>query len=364
MSKRAHRSRFNAQIYEEACAWFTDMRAGDVDAAGRRRFDDWVRRSPEHLRAYLEISEIWDDALLADAALNQGSDELIERALRSTDVVRFAARVGGESPSPLRSERRPERKPSIPRLLVATAVAVGCITVAWVGFLLSRVPTYTTGIGEQRFVTLEDGSRVELNSRTRLLVRFTNRARTIELLQGQALFQVAKNRQRPFIVVSGGVQVQAVGTQFDVDHRKRTTIVTVLEGQVAVQTEYGRGELPGRQVAGDTHPAMPVILSAGEQVALPGGSAARPVHANVAAAISWTHGSLIFEGTRLRDVVEEFNRYNTRQLIIRDSWLEDISISGVYSSTNPALLLRFLREQPGVSIQETSNAVLISAAKN
>jgi len=81
----------------------------------------------------------------------------------------------------------------------------------------------------------------------------------------------------------------------------------------------------------------------------------------IAAATAWTHGTLVFDGSRLADVVEEFNRYNERQLTVRDPSLADIRISGVYSSTDPALLVRFLREQPGLSIDESGSATVISA---
>ena len=87
---------------------------------------------------------------------------------------------------------------------------------------------------------------------------------------------------------------------------------------------------------------------------------AAPKRANVAAATAWVQHRLIFEGSRLSDVVEDFNRYNTRQLIIEDPALQDIRVSGVYSSTDPASLIRFLRAQPGVEVNETEDDVRIT----
>ena len=90
MNQRMRASELNAQIYEEACAWFIDMRAGDVDAAGRQRFDAWARKSPEHLRAYLEVSEIWDDAPLVDPERKLSPENLIARARASAEVIPLA----------------------------------------------------------------------------------------------------------------------------------------------------------------------------------------------------------------------------------------------------------------------------------
>src|SRR5690606_26847429 len=90
--------------------------------------------------------------------------------------------------------------------------------------------------GEQRTVTLADGSVIELNARSRIKVRYADRERAIDLLQGQALFRVAKDPTKPFIVASGGTYVRAVGTQFDVYKKSVGTVVTVVEGRVAVTT--------------------------------------------------------------------------------------------------------------------------------
>lgn len=194
MSRRTAGSGFNNQIYEEACEWFVDMRDGDVDAAGKQRFDAWVRKSPEHLRAYLEISEIWDDASLVDPARKSSAEKLIVRAQDvGAHVIRLDGVVGGGSSVPARP-----RSMSRTRIQLAAAAAIAFMAVGlgvFAGYKNLREPTYSTGIGEQRSVVLADGSRVQLNSRTRLQVRFTEHDRNIELLEGQALFNVAKNPQ-------------------------------------------------------------------------------------------------------------------------------------------------------------------------
>jgi transmembrane sensor len=355
MSKRTVSAGFNSQIYEEACDWFIDMRAGDVDAAGKQRFDAWVRKSPEHLRAYLEISEIWDDAPLVDSSRTANSADLIHRAQTAgADIVTLSGKSGGAAP--IRSLPPPRARVG---LVAAATIAFMAIGLA-VGYQMWREPTYSTGIGEQRSIVLADGSRVQLNSRTRIKVHFTEHARDIELQQGQALFKVAKSPRRPFIVRSGDFSVRAVGTVFDVDRKQSATTVTVLEGRVAVSSPASlRPQMSGPSVI--DVPAPQVFVAAGEQVKTHDRSTTQPSPTNVAAATAWTQGSLVFAGSRLADVVEEFNRHNERQLVIGEPSLADMRISGVYASTDPALLVRFLREQPALSVEETESTIVIGA---
>jgi transmembrane sensor len=227
---------------------------------------------------------------------------------------------------------------------------------------LHRYPTYATDIGEHRSVTLADGSTVDLNARSEIRIQFSKRERAVELLQGQALFEVARDANRPFIVKLGEALVRAVGTQFDVNRGQNGTTVTVIEGRVAVLNEVAA--LPTALGFAAPHPEAAVsaatYVSAGEQVTVTTAQVSKPHHTDVTAVTAWTQHRLIFDGTRLSDVVEQFNRYNTRRLVIEAPELADFHVSGVYASTDPASLIRFLREQPGVQVIESDDAVHIS----
>jgi transmembrane sensor len=240
---------------------------------------------------------------------------------------------------------------------------------------------------------------VDLNARSKLRVEFSKNERRVELLDGQALFQVAKDKNRPFIVASGEATVRAVGTQFDVYRKDSGTTVTVLEGRVAVySTAYaasnsGSAEPPSSAAQPATRsppasmkpqaqmPATPhpeaassnppglvdpsgsgaIFLSAGEQVTVtPAQILPAPARVDIAATTAWMQRRLIFDGSKLSDVVQEFNRYNKRQLVIEDAQLSDFHVSGVYSSTDPSSLIRFLREQRGMKITENENEVQIA----
>jgi transmembrane sensor len=344
-------SKLNAQILAEASEWFVDFRDREPDEATRRSFDRWLRKSPEHLAAYLEIAAIWTEGSLLDPDHRWTSAQLIEQSRTGLEnVVPFVAgpvAPGGASGA---SSGRGFR---FAMSFGAVCVAIGLI------FVLgsSRGTTYDTVVGEQRSVALPDGSTVDLNSRSKIQIRYSDRTREVELLEGQALFDVASDARRPFVVTSGNTRVRAVGTQFDVNRKSRGTVVTVLEGRVAIHGNLAPGKVEGTRVRGPTtsppRTSAEVLVTAGGQVLVTAAAIRETSHPNVTSAVAWRKRQLVFESASLAEVAEEFNRYNTRQLVIRDRDLDSFLISGVFSSTDPASLIRFLRDRPEVQVTET-----------
>jgi transmembrane sensor len=362
----------NKQNYEEASEWLVELRVGDVDAATRERLDSWFRASPEHIRAYLELSSIWEEGSDPDLDRSNSTDALIARALAGANVIPLeraerALRVTGES-SETSTSAAPLAAPGLRfsrRSVLAASVAATCLTAGLVALYAYLNPTYATGTGEQRTVHLSDGSTIELNSRSRVRVRFSQHERGVELVEGQALFKVAKDHTRLFLVKAGETQVRAVGTEFDVYRKASGTTVTVVEGRVAVlPAKSGPTVAPaGTSPPEITHSgnAQVVLVAAGEQVTVTAQAVTQPAHADVAAATAWIKRELVFDGAPLTDVAQEFNRYNVRQLVVSDDQaLKDFHVTGVFSSTDPASLLRFLRGQRGISVEETDRAIRIS----
>jgi transmembrane sensor len=232
---------------------------------------------------------------------------------------------------------------------------------------------------------LSDGSTVALNSRSGIKIRFSKHERTVELIQGQALFHVAKDSARPFTVSADGTRVRAVGTQFDVYRKYSGTVITVVEGRVAVLAHVAPAaatvELQSPPVASDEVARRPsgavsspdligpareplsgrdtLFLVAGEQLIVTAKAYQKTDHPNIAGATAWTQ-RLVFDSASLSDVAAEFNRYNTRRLVIEDPNLYDFHISGVFSSADPDALIRFLRERPGVRVTETESEIRIA----
>jgi transmembrane sensor len=358
----------NTQIYAEACEWLVEFRTEDVDQGTRSRFEKWLSASPQHVRAYLEVSGIWETAGSQPHANADDIDALIERARATPDVVPLsvARERQGSSSKPSRASfvsRRHALRAMVAALLLAV-IGIGT-------YVYDQRSTYSTAIGEQRSILLPDGSTVDLNARSRIRVRLGEHERHIDLLEGQALFRVAKDKARPFVVAANGTRVRAVGTQFDINQRRRDVVVTVVEGTVAVHRVGERGV--GTVAAQAASPIAPapgeILLAAGQQmtlsVASEAGSTPVPAKAQPAdidTATAWTQRRLIFNSTALDDVAEEFNRNNERPLVIEGTGLEDFHVSGAFSSTNPEPLLRFLRAQSGIRVTEHSDRIVVSRA--
>ena len=347
MKMRSTFSKTNSVIVSEASAWFIEFRAGDVTGEARTKFIDWLRRSPEHIQAYLEVSRVWAELPASDSAGRLDIAALIEEARRSADIVSL-----GESapswPPPAYFSPPPRTRWWERRIELATAATLLIALLGiwmWGGSL--STDAYATGVGEQRTIALADGSTVELNSQSKVEVRLSANRRDVNLVEGQALFRVAKDKSRPFIVRAGGTQVRAVGTEFDVYRKQSGTVVTVVEGKVETfDDDSGPGE-----------PA--ILLSAGEQLTVAPHTATRPMRTDTAVATAWVQKHMVFEETPLADVAEQFNRYSRRPLVIDDGELQRIKISGIYSSTDPASLINFLRSQPGILVIENDKRVRV-----
>ncbi len=341
----------NTQVYERACEWLVELRAVEPDESTRSAFHAWLKEAPAHLAAYLEVTALWNESAGIPVREKWPMEALIAEARRGDDNVIALSDLpsgSGEKCSAAKSTRT-RRRWAFAASIAAVSVALGAGFLWWE----LQATTYVTAIGEQRSVSLPDGSTVHLNARSKVRVRYSQQMRLIDLRQGQALFDVAQESARPFIVASDAVRVSAIGTKFDVNRTPNGITVTVVEGRVAVSS------LPPGQVEGaKAEPAS--VLSAGEQAVVTAAAVETTRRADPVRVTAWMQRRLVFASTPLSEVVEEFNRYNERQLVVRDQALESFEIDGVFSSTNPAALVRFLRERPGVGVVERGDAILIT----
>jgi transmembrane sensor len=367
------RTNINTQIVDEASSWFIECRAGDLDEAGRLELDTWLRRSPEHLRAYLEIAAIWNEGPALDPLGKWDAATLIAQAAEDPDNVVALREFTSDNkaqtssdPATVPHESSQERRfiPRRGKLAFALAASLaGVLAATWLwSQMVSSV--YTTGMGEQRFLKLADSSTVELNAKSRVRVHFTRDERAVDILAGEALFNVTKDSARPFVVEVGGMRVSVVGTQFDVYKKAHATVVTVVEGRVSVVTPapvVPSKDIEGAKDRGDaSRSSTPMSVSAGGQLTITSNLATLVEHTNVAAVTAWTQRRILFDSATLVEVAEEFNRYNSRQLIIDTPERLQFHISGTFSSTDPESFVRFLRERPDVRVIETASEIRIS----
>ena len=356
-------------VSEQAAHWWALLHSEGTTESDTREFGDWIARSPERVEAFLQTARLMRALKSRDT---RWPDTPIEQLIRAAKVAppdpqAWARRSGSPHPGALRF-RAPKMRRWIP--YAATAVLALALAGAWLAFTGLR--EYRTRFGEQRSVLLEDGSRVTLNTASRIAVDLKQNRRFVRLLEGEALFEVAHGA-RPFEVEAGHTLLRAVGTQFDVDLRANRTTLTVVEGKVAVVPEGEATRAAGaledpkanfRQTrsrsAGGPTPPSPLIVAASERLVITAaGSGAPEAIANVAAATAWVQRRLVFDHRPLAEVVEEFNRYNRAPIVLEDPRLQQEEVTGVFQSDDPASFLSFLASLSGVEIHEAPDGTRV-----
>lgn len=210
--------------------------------------------------------------------------------------------------------------------------------------------TYQTEVGEQKTVTLKDGSVVSLNTNSSIRVVFNDWQRSVYLLSGEAIFEVVHDG-RPFIVHSDEVQILAIGTKFNVYRQDDSVVVTVVEGKVSVQSPL--------EAAGEPTAAIKrVELALGEQVVVGRQvSFTEVAKTDLPQALAWTQKLLVFEDDPIRTVIQESNRYNKRQLRLEDSTLQARRISAVLSADDQKSLIAFLQQTNDLQVTRKKDLI-------
>lgn len=348
-----------AMVAEQAAQWLVANRSGELSEAQRKAFVEWLSESPLNTREYLALTGFAQDLEEVARRCTVSAEELIERARGDLDSVRSLP-VGG-------SQRAPARSTSRTRWMQIAALVLITVCGALFGLWWTASPdTYSTAHAEQRSWRMADGSTVHLNSDSAVNVRFGKDRREVELLRGQAMFQVAKDVSRPFWVRAGDTLVKAVGTEFDVYRLPHATIVSVTEGRVAVW-RGSAADITSPMTEHDASGAAPQVkataLAAGQQLRISGDSVVVSDKAtDVRKAVAWLNRQIVFDHDLLGDVVDELNRYNQVRVRIDDATLRAAEISGVFNAYDTESFLAFLERQPGMRVERGEREVVIHAA--
>jgi transmembrane sensor len=201
--------------------------------------------------------------------------------------------------------------------------------------LLTRPPIRETLVGEQQVVMLDDGTRVSLNTNSKVAILYSEDERRVRLDRGEAMFEVTKDPTRPFVVTSGDEQVRALGTTFIVRRESGKTAVTLLEGKV--------------EVRGDAQAIA--VLAPGQRVTVTPTSGAALDRPSVEAVSAWRRGEVVFEDATLLEVAEELNRYSNGNLVVADPSLASLRISGVFSTSDLGEAARAIAELHNLRIR-------------
>ncbi len=346
-----HRIRDRAEIDEEAARWVWRLDAEDLSAETRAAYKAWLKVDPRHACAIEEYSKIWDR--LDDLAVVK-SDSKIKTVRRGVN-----------------QEERQRRFP-VPLGWARYGAVAAVLFVAIVSTLVFINPgvtpdpviaNYATAVGQQRPVTLFDGSIANMNTNSIIEVDYSGTERIVRLEKGEVYFTVAKNPERPFIVEAGDMLVRAVGTAFSVYITPGAPVqVIVTEGTVEVT------KTPPLTQEGPPSPQA-IVLEAGEAL---GGSAALPgqvsvvSEADIAKELAWRRGMLVFEGDSLEFVVEELSRYTQARFIIVDDSIRQRRVGGNFKTDDVEGLLSVLEEGLSIEVrrQGTSIILLADADKN
>lgn len=333
--------RSRRRIEEEASLWLSRMDRG-LEAQERAALADWIARDARHGRALVEMAAVWDDMeLLRELS---GLLELPPRGHAAPAAGRWAWVAAGAAVPLLLLTLfllRPDPT-SVAGASVPGAVADADSSPPATPAAPSRGSLgYATRIGEQRTEVLVDGSIVKLNTATRIGVAFGARERRIEILAGEAHFEVQRDLSRPFIVTAAGRQIRAVGTAFNVRLAREGVRVIVTEGRVEVSRSGGATE---NGAAGER---TPTAVVAGEQLVAGDPRTAPWVVESLAPEaladrLAWQRGMLVFDGERLEDALAEVARYGEVRFEIPDARLRSMRIGGVYKSGDVDGLLRSL----------------------
>ena len=352
----ANEEKVRAAIAEQAGEWLVTNDAGPLEAQDSAALAAWLKSSPVHIEEFLAVSAIARDLKDARTDPEYSLEAILARARAEEDT----------SVKSLWSRVIHTVWVQPPRRWFPTAVTMAGIAVLTLGVLLmwnvSRIqhPSASEGIaalhfatrhGEQLTQRLADNSVLHLNTDSAVSIRYSKSERLVTLMSGQADFEVALEAHRAFRVHAGPAEVIDLGTKFDVRLEQGSTVVTVVEGRVAV------GPTNSRQ----NHSPRFIELNANQQIRVADAEwPATPIAVDAERTTAWLHRQIAFDNEPLERVAAEFNRYTSKPIEIATPALRNLQISGVFATDDPEAFIAFLRSLKGVRVEVTETRILVS----
>lgn len=332
-----HKLRNAQEVEDEAAVWLARLDAEDVSDGTKLEFREWLAADIAHKKAYEALDATW---LRLDDLETARRDEKVT-VIRRGMLTRRRWLVGGGA-------------------VAASAAAAGVAGVALnFGVTGAHAKVYATAVGQNRTITLDDGSVIELNTNSIIEVDYASDIRSINLKKGEGFFNVAKDRDRPFVVTAGETEVRAIGTAFNVYLDEGSDVeVTVAEGVVDV-SEKGKKQVKSIEV--DAFSANEALSLSEGALRLKAGDAlqreAKAVRVRhleqpeIEKDLAWREGQLIFEGERLEIVLNELSRYSETRFIISDDAIRDKRVGGYFKTDDVDGLLTVLEEVLSVEVR-------------
>jgi transmembrane sensor len=305
------------RILKQAMEWFVSLQSENCSNEDRTRFSAWLAQSEKHRAAYAEAEQVW----------------------ASMDSLRKIPVPG------LDEARRARPQPSALPTLLLSVLLTAVLTAGWWYEFRVETTRYATAMGERRSVTLADGSRIDLNTSTRIAVHWSRWSRKVELESGEALFSVTHDAHHPFVVESGDLSIRDVGTRFDVRKWPEQVTIAVLEGEVELE---------------DARHAKTQRLKAGERNCYRESTGlGYRQRADAEQIEAWTHGRLVFRHAPLAEVAAELERYHPVRFVIADPALGRETLSGAFDADDLAPFLNAVEKILPVRAERSSGDTIV-----
>jgi len=322
-----------------AARWVVRRESGPLSEAEEREFNAWLAAAPHHPGALIRAEVAWQNmdrlGAMAGAAASRHSTHESAKKIKTE-----SPRLSGSS---IVLGRR--------RFIVAAAASAAAVTIVVSLVSFNRqAHSYTADVGEVRRITLEDGSGVVLNSDSKVTVQFRDAVREVRLERGEAIFEVAKNKARPFIVLTDAVSVRAVGTAFAVRRAEGAVSVAVTEGVVEVTQP---ATLPQRVTVNERAMVRP------RQVV----EVTRENPSTIERQLAWRTGMISFAGEALADAVDEVNRYSRRKIEVDDPALRTKPVIGIFRVGDVDAFAQGAAAALGAEIEVRDSTIRLVAVK-
>ncbi len=347
-------------VLEQAADYYLGLQDGTISGAELHAWQDWLAEDEDHRRAFSRMETLWgvlDLASEKDVAGLSVADVAVTapaaQAVASDNVLSILSPV-----------REPRRKLSlgwisgIAATLLAALVATNMMFSSGDVAPRERATLYQTTAGQQRVVNLADGSIVELNAGSAISVDYTESERSLTLERGQAIFTVAKNPKRPFVVKAGSGSVTAIGTVFNVRKTSADVEVHVLEGTVAVRPSIAAS---GRD--DETVPGAVALVTAGSQTSYSMRGVMSPVvMAEAQKDLAWRVGVLTMVDLPISDVIADLNRYLANEITIGDEAVGAMRFTGTVYPDQVQAWLEGLQEGYPIEVVRLGSSTILMMA--
>lgn len=303
----------NNNIDDIAASWAATTMSGDMSQDQQAALDEWLAEDDQHMEAfqgYMNIIALSNEAVDLsvktdfEQELETLAQKQISRSKWQTYVPAIAACIAG--------------------FMILGALVI------------QKEPTpltYATLLGERTDIGLDDGSVVTLNTNSIVDVTMSSKRRFVTLRQGEALFEIARDERRPFLIDAGDVQISVLGTKFNVDKTHGQLEISVLHGIVEVERSNEKSSMTPDAV----------MLMAGEQVSIGKKGEFSEITSFIAERITgWRHGRVYYEKTTLQNVLQDLNRYYENKISVSDASINAIPVTGSFNIDDQSVVVEAL----------------------